>query len=412
MFNLLDIILNYLTLQLGRCAILSILLLAVILCLRQTIFRHAVLARGMIWGMLLPALFLGRLRFFYESKAGICFFSWWSDLCMDHVWVSRGYFIGMFLFGTYVFNKRKKLAKFIGGMENCQIDGQKVFICRETVTPFTAGAFSPQIVLPECMLKQLKKEEVNTIIRHEKTHIRLGHLFIYLLWDFIRVLLWVNPLFAICNQYLKDDMENICDRVTMQCGGQTSYDYGEVLLHSIRLLQNMPQTEARKVDIPFTFAGEREFGRMKQRIRKIADFTEYKKSMVCCMGAAAVFILFGMFWMIFHNSYANYEENEQIRLYDAKGEKIILEDSSEIREVISYDDNYIYIDTDGLCELLLGQEIENGGFWVACGGYQKLPGYGLGGICEYVSMDKLDESRLRIPYEQNYNVLEWIYKVM
>ncbi len=409
MLYLLDVMINYFTLQFFRCAVFSVVLLAIIMFLRKTVFQRAVFAKGMLWGLLIITPFLGKLEFYYTSKVGWDLFGWWLKICMDSFWISRFYFAGIAVVMTYLITRRIKLNIVVRKMQKCRVGKQSVLLCKEKVTPFVTGTFHPRVVLPECIFGQFTAEETEAIVAHEQTHIRLMHPVIFLLWDIFRAVFWINPLFVVCTRYLKNDMEDICDRVTMRRNGLQSYDYGKLLLHTIRLLQDRQKPD---MDIPFAFAGEREFGRMKQRIQEIADFTGYKKTAVCCMGAVAALILVGIFGVIFHNSYANYEENGQINLYDAKGEGIILEDSSEIREVISYDDNYIYIDTDGLCELLKGQEIENGGFWVACGGYQKLPGYGLGGICEYVSTDKLDESRLRIPYEQNYNVLEWIYKVM
>ncbi len=51
-------------------------------------------------------------------------------------------------------------------------------------------------------------------------------------------------------RYLKEDMEDICDRVTIQKGGSTAYEYGQVLLKSVKLLK------AEGVEISAAFAGE------------------------------------------------------------------------------------------------------------------------------------------------------------
>lgn len=48
------------------------------------------------------------------------------------------------------------------------------------VTPSTMGVFRHKIVIPEIILKEYSREELQTILLHEKTHIRLGHLLFYL----------------------------------------------------------------------------------------------------------------------------------------------------------------------------------------------------------------------------------------
>ena len=44
------------------------------------------------------------------------------------------------------------------------------------VTPLTVGLFAPKIVIPKVMLESYSREELRSVIQHERTHIRLGHL--------------------------------------------------------------------------------------------------------------------------------------------------------------------------------------------------------------------------------------------
>ena len=44
------------------------------------------------------------------------------------------------------------------------------------VTPLTVGLFAPKIVIPKVMPESYSREELRSVIQHERTHIRLGHL--------------------------------------------------------------------------------------------------------------------------------------------------------------------------------------------------------------------------------------------
>lgn len=70
---------------------------------------------------------------------------------------------------------------------------------------------------PEVILKEYDQKEFQAILLHEKTHIRLGHLLCYFLWDILRVLLWLNPFLGIGTKYFREDMEEICDEDKKDC---------------------------------------------------------------------------------------------------------------------------------------------------------------------------------------------------
>lgn len=56
----------YLVILLGRSVLVSYLVLVLIVLLRRTGFRKTVFAKGMLWCLLFPVLFVGKLRLFYE----------------------------------------------------------------------------------------------------------------------------------------------------------------------------------------------------------------------------------------------------------------------------------------------------------------------------------------------------------
>lgn len=125
---------------------------------------------------------------------------------MNCWWVRYGYLFGMIVCAVFLFSGRKRLVKFVKQMECVQICGQEVRINKLAATPFTVGLFCPDIVVPEVMQKEMEKEELEVILIHEKSHIRLGHLWYYLLWDLLQVLLWPNVFLGICRKYFQQDL--------------------------------------------------------------------------------------------------------------------------------------------------------------------------------------------------------------
>ncbi|MDE5597598.1 MAG: transcriptional regulator, partial [Lachnospiraceae bacterium] len=220
----------YFCIQLGRCVSFSFPALALILILRTTILKRAVFLRGMVWSIFLIVPFLGKLKLFYENMLMCRFFMWWNNICIEYWQVRYGYMIGMMITASLIIWKHKKLHGLVSRMEKGRIDGQEIYINEMAVTPFTTGLIHVRTVVPKVMLQNCKPEELKVILCHERTHICLGHLWYYLLWDMVGVLLWINPFLAVCGRFFREDMEDICDRVTIQKSNETAYEYGMLLL--------------------------------------------------------------------------------------------------------------------------------------------------------------------------------------
>ncbi|WP_243119340.1 M56 family metallopeptidase [Roseburia sp. 1XD42-69] len=129
------------------------------------------------------------------------------------------YVWGVSAYAALLFYRRRKLKKSLAGMEKRKVWDTVIYVTKMPVTPSTMGVFRHKIVIPEIILKEYSREELQTILLHEKTHIHLGHLLFYLLWDILRTLLWLNPFLTIGTKYFREDMEEICDFVTIQRSG-------------------------------------------------------------------------------------------------------------------------------------------------------------------------------------------------
>lgn len=388
----------YLVMLLGRSAMLSLPVLLAILLLRRTVFRKTVFLKGMLWGLFFPLPFIGKMRFFYESSLGIRCFIWWHNLCINHDWINWLYLMGIAVFGIYILYRRRKLYRFAAGLRREQIGGTEIVICDRAVTPFTTGVCRPRIVVPEIIRRNFCPKELELILLHEKTHIRLGHLWFYALWDILRILLWVNPLLTICAKYLREDMEEICDRVVIQRSRATAYDYGKLLLNSLRILGE------ETIDTPAAFAGEREYQSIKNRMVQVAYFKPYGKYTAVIGTVSCVLILIGIFFSIRQFSYPIYTDRMDISIYDRGVQSWELGSQSQLRDVISIDDGFVCIRQDAWNQVLKEQGIEEEGYYISFGGYLKLPGVGGGGNAVYVEPGA-EKELLVLPYFNNDKVI-------
>lgn len=393
--SLLDFCAVYYTTQLVRCAAFSFLLLGLVMQLRKMLFSRRTFIRGLLWSSFLLIPFLGKLKLFYE-KAAVLRMTWWvTHGTMTCLWADRIYMTGVFVAAICIFGKRLCLQKSVAEMEKVSQYNTVVSVTDMNVTPFTVGLFAPKIVIPKVMLENYSHDELKSVIQHERTHIRLGHLWFGLAWDVLRCLLWVNPFLTVCQKQLRADLEDICDRVCIQNSGRTAHEYGMVLLKTLKLLRSGTEGTPPAV----TYAGEMEFADMKRRMGEIAGFRPYRKRM--CMGAAAIasLIIVIMLLAVHSHSYARYSNDENILVYEyADGQSTVISNNdSSIQQMISYDDSYVYVDSEAFEDFLEENNAE-GEVWIVFGGFYKLPG--LTGIAESCIYENNSEDEVvRIPYE-------------
>ncbi len=219
-------------------------------------------------------------------------------------------------------------------------ESTQIYVTDMNVTPFTIGLLRPKIVLPKVIVDRYGRDELNIIIRHEQTHIQLGHLWCGFAWDILRCLLWINPFLTIFLKSFQEDMEDICDRVCIQNSGKEAREYGLVLLKSLRLLrskiENVPSAPA--------YFGEKNFVSMKRRMGQIVNFRPYRKRLCRGITAGAALCIVAALMIIYTHSYARCNENNDI-MVDKYGEEneIISSDTGKLSKMISYDDHYVYV---------------------------------------------------------------------
>ncbi len=390
----------YYVIQLVRCAMISFVVYAFVFVFRKTLLKNRVFLKGALWSLFIPVLFVGKMKFYYENKAGIIIFSWWTGSLINHKWINWLYLLGVFVYAVRLIWKRRKLKKLVAGMEKRKVEGTFVYVAKMPVTPSTIGVFRPKIVMPEVMLKEYSQDELQTILLHEKTHIRLGHLLFYFLWDVLRVLLWINPLLTAGTKYFREDMEEICDWVTIRRSGKKAYAYGQLLLKSVRILQS----ESENFNMYAAFAGDKEYRNIRQRMTRISLYRPYRRiAAVGILTAVILCIIGGVSW-IQNISYSRYNENDVIFTYGYDGENItFFDDSNVLYQMISFDDSYVYVDREAFENYLLANNA-SGDIFIVFGGFYKLPGIGGTGCSCYYEPGS-EEQVVKIPYENPLNDL-------
>ena len=387
-----DGVVVYYSVLLGRCAAVSVLALGVVLTLRKTIAKDRIFLKGALWGIFLVVPFVGKLRLYYENEFARKSFLWWQDFCIEYSAVRYGYFLGVLIAAIYILHKHWKMKKMLAAMPVETICGQRVYVSPAPMSPFTTGLFNHKVVIPRLILERFSKPEISMILLHENTHIRLGHLWVFFLWELLCTLLWCNPFIWYCARYLKDDMEQICDRVTIQESKGDHYSYGQLIIKSLTLLKIEAVSSA-------TFSGENDYSDTKERLFCVGNYHPYKRGYLIAVGIISAFTILCLWIGVKHVSYPAYSENMAISLVDQQGNTFTLEDSQMLRQAFCYDNGEVLIDKHNLFELLKQRELSLTSFYVVFGGYDKLPGIGGGGNLIYIELNSSTDNIIEVPYQ-------------
>lgn len=395
----------YYTTQLVRCAAFSFVLIGLVMLLRKIHFSERTFLRGMSWALFLVIPFLGRLKMFYENAAVLKATWRITAVTASWLWGDRIYMAGILVTAICIFGKRIRLQRTVSGMGKVMFENVRIYVTDMNITPFTVGLLKPKIVLPKVMADSYSKDELKSVIQHEQTHIRLGHLWFGFAWDMLRCLLWINPLLTVFQKHFRADMEDICDRVCIQSSRRTAHEYGMVLLKTLKLLRSESETAPPSV----TYAGEREFADMKRRMGEIAGFRPYRKKLCVGMAVTAFLMIAAMLLAVHTHSYARCNESRDILVGNYDGEpQVISYDTEELSQMISYDDRYVYVERQAFEDFLEENNAE-GEIWIVFGGFYKLPG--LAGIAESCIYESSSKDRIiQIPYESIRNY--WYYELL
>ena len=387
---------------LGFCAIISFFVMGIIMALRSSVFAGHVFGRAALWCMLIPVLFCGKLRAYFETRIGVhTIFRWYSFLS-EHRWMCTLYMAGIIVFAALLIYRRVRLKRLIRFMPDSEdhLSVYPVKVFSGKTSSFCLGCFKPVIVVPDI----LQGAERGVVIKHEETHIRLGHLWILLVYDILRTLLWPNILLHLGVRYLKRDLEDICDLVTIQRNNIDTGFYGRVILDCAKDMSD----SGRKIgyESGMSFTTNDNYRVLRKRLELIVRERAYNSKAVLAGAVILVMVVCVAIGLIKANSYKRTNDMGQVcsMCYTGDLDSIFVDDDQTI--VTYFDDEYISINAQALLEQSPEAKSGDGWFYFSVGGYYKIPGIGGGGGWGELDAKDINGSVIMIPNHTDIDFFE------
>ncbi len=384
----------YWSIILIRCTLASALLIVAVRMLRRFIPDRYTWLRSWCWSLLILAPFFGRLRFWYDSPIVLGVTGFLYDLLGQHLFLRVLWpGISTCLIVRYLLRARH-LRKEIDALPQQEFAGVTVSVTPLSVSPFSAGLMKPRIVIPKKHLEVMDDRELENIIMHERTHIRLGHLWILALWQLLCALLFPDFLLFLSGKYLREDMEALCDRVTMKHTQMSAVAYGSLILRSHRSAADDHSLS------PVTLSGEKTYEEARRRILRICAFKPYRVINCILLGVCCISIVGGTLALIRQASYPRWSGISNISIVDKDSHIQGFYDEDAIQSAVSWDHEKLVIHRSAferLCAAYPG-DVDTEHFWICFDGFYKLPGIGGGGQLVEVDLSGGEED-LIIPYE-------------
>lgn len=422
---------HFLIFKIVRTFVLSFVLLLLIFLLRAFIDRRRKETGGLrelyvkmsLWAVLLPVPFLGGLKISQES------FHWRNRIYVflyenmlgnpSAAWFYLG---GMLITALWFLLRKVRLRRHMKRFAICDDPELKVWeeqwakriqirINPLPVTPFTTGVFHHTIVLPSYMLEEFSKEEIEEVLHHEYNHIKSGHLLLYAVIEVYQILWFANPLVHLAAIMIKDDLEQICDNLTIRENDYIPYNYGLLLIKTMKY----PEREKDGKTASPAFMANRSFRVMKKRIGMIARYEKTHTvfcNRLCGVTAALVLVLFGLGKAV---SYPPYTMYEGFSLYSFDGHDVIFQENSEFNSAVTMTDQGLSINNDKVKKMLAADENikREDRYWVFYGGYMKIPGVGGGGEVVLYEPYATTKHIVMIPYNEKdtlSGMFEWLFQ--
>lgn len=383
--------------KITRTFVLSLFLILLIFFLRALIDWTGRKWRGCgrlylkmsLWAVLLPVPFLGGLKISLES------FSWRNyiyvflhEAMLGRPSAARLYFGGMLVTALLFLLRKVRLRRCLRQFAVCEAPELRIWdekkakkICIRinplSITPFTTGIFRHTIVLPAYMLEEFSKEEVEEVLHHEYHHIKSGHLILYAVIELYQIIWFANPLVHLSAFMIKDDLEQICDNLTIRDHDYAPYDYGLLLIKSMKYLQ---RSKAENTVSP-AFIAKRSFRAMKKRIGMIARYEKLPAAFHKRVRGMTIGLVVGIFVLGKMISYPPYTSYQGFSLYNIDGTVAIFQNNPEFDRAVAMTDKGLSINNEKVKKMLDADENrkKENRYWVFYGGYMKMPGVGGGG---------------------------------
>jgi TonB family protein len=99
-----------------------------------------------------------------------------------------------------------------------------IYSSDEIAVPIVAGILAPRIVIPGGLLAELNPADLQSIVHHERAHVRRNDCFWNLVAQVIQAVLFFNPWVRIAGKHVCEEREAACDdRVVAEIGRADEY---------------------------------------------------------------------------------------------------------------------------------------------------------------------------------------------
>jgi TonB family protein len=197
--------------QWKRILLLSVFFLCILYPfwdISQQLVKSKILAQALQNGPVFPTYYLNEVVITAQARP----YSIWNHVPEILTGVYYSVMIGLILW---------MLIQIIGVLlviiktPTSEINGQKVYLKKGLKTPFS---FFGYIVLDS---EQCNKDELNEILRHEKTHVRQWHSLDMIISDLMCAVCWFNPFAWLLKRELRINLEYLADRSVIHSGCNT-----------------------------------------------------------------------------------------------------------------------------------------------------------------------------------------------
>jgi beta-lactamase regulating signal transducer with metallopeptidase domain len=111
--------------------------------------------------------------------------------------------------------------------------------CDSVHAPSIFGYFKPYLLIPKRFIKEMDRDDLNSILLHELYHVRCHDVLKNYLWLAAISLHWFNPLVWLAYRKFKDDVELSRDhQVVVHCSQDAVYTYSHSLIQAARFAKS------------------------------------------------------------------------------------------------------------------------------------------------------------------------------
>lgn len=204
-------------------------------------------------------------------------------------------------------------------------------------SPAVYGFLTPKIYFPNLLAKELDKQQIELIIRHEEQHIKQQHLWLNLLWDIAVCIFWFNPLLYISRQGFRHDQELYCDYLVLNDSTQHDYQsYGHALLSTVSATHSVSLLCSWKA-----------FNQLEERIMNIKQSTTFGTKFVTKLLLSICSVIIVTASSIYAVSASDYSTNSKLHSS--------IEDDGDAKYIMDIG-NKRYVEENGQRYVLEGQK--------------------------------------------------------